>query len=319
MSQKMADELFKVFKRDPSSPVARHFPASFPFQISQISRYGLSCGDHVPVQVSNHPTCGHIFGEECIRTWVRSKNGQAHTCPICRAALFRPLETSSSENENGDPSYRPSPSTARSLHALHCELPRRSARIARSGQPDRIGHTFTIDVRGFVRSLWARTWHLVDGFISSRPGNKITTRRLEEVIQDLYPRDITNSALLDRLTLSARAMVRHHKRNGMFKNAADLEQYLNDVSVALSTADNFPSPVGKMSRKRRRSCIAPMDTGEKVMSCAQKIFHTFLVVLESDSLWHAERKRIHLDQDSWHHHCLVFSPYQLTSLSFPSS
>lgn len=39
---------------------------------------------------SKLPTCGHIYGLECIREWMSREGGGANSCPTCRRELFPP-------------------------------------------------------------------------------------------------------------------------------------------------------------------------------------------------------------------------------------
>ena len=39
---------------------------------------------HTPVKLP----CGHVFGSECITSWLSPETGKSNTCPMCRLELF---------------------------------------------------------------------------------------------------------------------------------------------------------------------------------------------------------------------------------------
>jgi hypothetical protein len=54
--------------------------------ICQESFEGKDKGRHYPVEISG---CRHVYGAECLETWVMTTSCSSHnTCPTCRAVLF---------------------------------------------------------------------------------------------------------------------------------------------------------------------------------------------------------------------------------------
>ncbi|KAF2503000.1 hypothetical protein BU16DRAFT_26271 [Lophium mytilinum] len=43
---------------------------------------------HQASQITGIPDCSHIFGRDCLVTWVSSNNANRNSCPMCRTTLY---------------------------------------------------------------------------------------------------------------------------------------------------------------------------------------------------------------------------------------
>ena len=50
----------------------------------------ICSGPYDSTHVATQLQCGHIFGNVCLVTWCETRKYNAHTCPVCRRALFNP-------------------------------------------------------------------------------------------------------------------------------------------------------------------------------------------------------------------------------------
>jgi hypothetical protein len=64
--------------------------------ICQESFEGKSEGTHYPVEIEG---CRHVYGADCLETWVTTNCSSHDTCPTCRAVLFGDPDEESSDEE----------------------------------------------------------------------------------------------------------------------------------------------------------------------------------------------------------------------------
>ena len=50
---------------------------------------------HTPVKLP----CGHVFGSECITSWLSPETGRSNTCPLCRHELFPARQQPTTSND----------------------------------------------------------------------------------------------------------------------------------------------------------------------------------------------------------------------------
>ncbi|KAF2498138.1 hypothetical protein BU16DRAFT_558214 [Lophium mytilinum] len=54
-----------------------------------------------PVQITDSANCSHIFGKDCLKSWLSSGMNNQNTCPLCRAKLYGVTERFSWAPDHG--------------------------------------------------------------------------------------------------------------------------------------------------------------------------------------------------------------------------
>ncbi|KAF2180221.1 hypothetical protein K469DRAFT_693378 [Zopfia rhizophila CBS 207.26] len=69
--------------------------------------------NHIPPHISGTQTCGHVFGEVCLRKWFEANHKGSNACLLCREVLFQKddegdegEETDEDDYEDGPPEFQ---------------------------------------------------------------------------------------------------------------------------------------------------------------------------------------------------------------------
>ncbi|KAF2660826.1 hypothetical protein K491DRAFT_754340 [Lophiostoma macrostomum CBS 122681] len=222
---------------------------------------------HSPVQIAQ---CSHIFGGECLHAWL---SAPAHTCPLCRAPLFKvdiPSDTDSEEDSWSDDDtsvddpndeYMSDDTDTESeadeeyynMISARFEVEpeieqqsasdnsRRSPRIASKHQ-EHENHKRALlalrnDIPTLVKDLWQVTWDiLLDAEIKQKViRNRVLRGAVVELHQENWPVDeVYRKLFQETLVQVARKMLQKHRQNDSLDADEHLGLFEDYVSLELT-------------------------------------------------------------------------------------